>query len=299
MPPNPSRTAALWCPAYPLADVTALSRTRGGAADLARRCDWSVVESPLLSRHLGPGAWLAASERRNDFAALLTHDILIAGRGGYGCLDLLEAVPARLARPPLLIGYSDLTVLHAAWWVRGWGETLYGFMPGVAAGERSLATTATLAAGKAMEFASSSADAATVVRAGHAEGPLFAGCLRVLAGLVGTPWMPALAGNILGIEDIDERPYRIERDLRQLELAGCLVGVRALVTNAFPAESPAGYAGPSVAEVVCSIADRLDIPAIVGLPFGHHADPLTLACGRTTTLECGTDGHWRLRQHER
>lgn len=299
MPSTPSKTAALWCPAYPLADDAALIRARNGAAELSRQCGWTMAESPLLGRHLGPGAWLPADERRADLAALLTHHVLIAARGGYGCLDLLESLPVHLDHPPLLIGYSDLTILHAAWWVRGWGETLYGFMPGVAAGERSLSTTATVAKGQAIEYGPSSVDAITVVQSGSAEGPLFAGCLRVLAGLVGTPWMPVLAGAILAVEDIDERPYRVERDLRQLELAGCLVGVRGLVTNYFPVGSPAGYSGPSALDVVRSVTERLKIPALVGLPFGHHGDPLTLACGRTTTMECRMDGHWRLRQHPR
>lgn len=283
----------MWCPAYPLADATALEQARSGAGELARRCGWRLTESPLLQRHIGVGAWLPAAERRADLAALFDHDVLIAGRGGYGCLDLLDDLPASHARPPLLIGYSDLTVLHAAWRVRGWGESLYGFMPGVSAGERCLSTTAALANGQALEFGLSTIDAATVVRTGHAEGPLFAGCLRVLAGLVGTPWMPDLTGCILAVEDIDERPYRVDRDLRQLELAGCLAGVRGLVTNAFPAASPTGYAGPSAADVVRSVADRQGIPALVGLPFGHHADPLTLPCGRMATLDC-QQTTWRL-----
>jgi muramoyltetrapeptide carboxypeptidase len=296
--PTRSRTAALWCPAYPLADAQALARARAGAAALAGRCGWTVVEAPLLGRHLGPGAWLPAEQRGAELAALFVRDVLIAGRGGYGCLDLLAALPARCDRPPLLIGYSDLTVLHAAWRVRGWGETLYGFMPGVAAGGRSLATTADLAQGRAVAHDQALIAEAAPVRPGRAAGPLVAGCLRVLAGLVGTPWMPDLAGTILALEDIDERPYRVARDLRQLELAGCLAGVRGLATNAFPAEAPAGYAGPSAAEVVGALAGRLGIPALVGLPFGHHPDPLTLACGRETLLECGAAG-WRLEQQPR
>jgi muramoyltetrapeptide carboxypeptidase len=143
-------------------------------------------------------------------------------------------------------------------------------------------------------------DAATVpevrvVRHGAAQGPLFAGCLRVLAGLVGTPWMPDLRGRVLALEDIDERPYRIDRDLQQLHLAGCLAGVVGLVTNAFPATLPAGYRGPSSGDIVRAWAERLGVPALVDLPFGHHADPLTLACGRATTLRAG-HGTWSLEQ---
>lgn len=294
MPPS----VFLWCPAYPLPPARqepALTAARSFVSALAG----NLTISPDFIGWLGEGAWGPAVQRQATFRRALSADLLLAGRGGYGCLDLLDEVAAHSGPLPGLIGYSDLTVLHAAWAVRGGPETLYGFMPGVPHGPRALNSTISLYQGAGQRWDGALLPEVRVVRPGVAQGPLFAGCLRVLAGLVGTPWMPALAGTILAIEDIDERPYRVERDLRQLELAGCLVGVRGLVTNDFPAGSPAKYSGPSAIDVIRSVSERLKIPALVGLPFGHHGDPLTLACGRATTVECGMNGHWRLRQHER
>jgi muramoyltetrapeptide carboxypeptidase len=286
------RSLYLWCPAYSLVDHQQVERALAGATVFAEGTGLVLAPSPALAVHRNPGDWPPAEDRLADLRRGLGHQVLLAARGGYGCLDLL---PAMVPSPslPFLIGYSDLTVLHAAWAVTGAGETLYGFMPGVDHGPRALDSAVRMFNGEGNTLGQAGCPEAAVVRAGTAEGPLFAACLRVLTGLVGTPWMPCLAGRVLALEDIDERPYRIDRDLHQLFLAGALDGVVALVTNAFPCTLPPGYLGPGMAAVVARWAERLAIPALVGVPFGHHADPLTLPNGRRTRLEADDHG-WRL-----
>jgi muramoyltetrapeptide carboxypeptidase len=265
------------------------------AGHFAARAGLDLSVSPLLTRHPGVGAWLDRAERGADLARALEHDVLLAARGGYGCLDLLDALPAgRPRRGAVVVGYSDLTVLHAAWQARGWGETVYGFMPGIPAGARALESAAAMLAGQGMTLGPASDPAVAILRPGAAEGRLFAACLRVLAGLVGTDAMPALAGCILAIEDIDERPYRIDRDLHQLWRSGRLADVTGLVGGIFPAALPADYRGPDTAAVLRSWGERLGIPVIAGLPFGHHADPVALPCGRPARLAATGDG-WELR----
>lgn len=289
-----SRNAYLWCPGYPLADAAQRRRAVAAARALAEAAGCVLVASPLLARHLAPGAWLPADERVADLRRGLACDLLIAARGGYGCLDLIDPLLAETrTRLPTLIGYSDLTVLHALWQRRGWGESLYGFMPGVAPGARALASTRTLLAGEGLALGGTDAPAALVLRPGTARGELFPACLRVLAGLVGTPVMPRLAGAILALEDLDERPYRLDRDFQQLARSGSLAGVVGLVGGTFPAENPPDYGGPAAADICRRWAERLGAPAIFGLPFGHVPDPLTLPRGRIATLVChGTE--WRL-----
>lgn len=284
----------LWCPAYPL-PPNRLEAALAAAAAFARGIACDLAVSQDLPPWSGDGAWPPARQRQAAFRRALGHDLLLAGRGGYGCLDLLDEVAGHDGPLPRLVGYSDLTVLHAAWAVRGGPESFYGFMPGVAHGDRALASAIALTLGHGQTWDAATCAEVRVVRQGMARGPLFAGCLRVLAGLVGTRWMPDLRGRVLALEDIDERPYRIDRDLRQLQLAGCLDGIVGLVTNAFPATLPEGYRGPSSADIVHEWAARLAVPTLINLPFGHHADPLTLACGRMTTMRVGQDG-WSLEQ---
>lgn len=288
MPPS----VVLWCPAYPMPPAKqepALTAARAFVAAIGGE----LRVSKDFSAWLGEAAWAPPTQRQASFRLALTDDLLLAGRGGYGCLDLLDVVAAHAGPLPGLIGYSDLTVLHAAWTVRGGPETLYGFMPGVPHGDRAVASAIAGWQGHGQGWDGGLLPEVRAVRQGVAQGQLFAGCLRVLAGLVGTKWMPDLRGRVLAIEDIDERPYRIDRDLRQLHLAGCLDGVVGLITNAFPAALPPGYQGPSSSDIIGAWAERLGIPALVGLPFGHHADPLTLPCGRSTSLSVDKTG-WRL-----
>ena len=280
----------LWCPAYPLADATALLATQAAAMRFSEALGIGMTCSPQLGRHPGPGAWLPAAERAVDLRMGAGYRWLLAARGGYGCTELLE----NLDRPlPQVIGYSDLTVLHAAQAVLGGPGGLYGFMPGVRHGERALTSAIALARGEGCKV--SSLPESSVLRPGTASGPLFAGCLRVLAGLAGTRWMPNLVGRILALEDIDERPYRVERDLFQLHTSGALRGITGLVFGRFPSGTVPGYAGPSIEQVCARWADHLDVPAIFGLPIGHDSDPLTLAIDRWTTLTARQDG-WELAQ---
>lgn len=287
--------AWLWCPAYPLADASAEVACTTAAERFASALGLALTTSPLLSNHPGLGAWLPAAQRQADvvagIAAVGVDGWLIAARGGYGCLDLLDTLPP--GPLPRLIGYSDLTVLHAAWHVRGARGGLYGLMPGVRHGTRALESAIALARGEAHTFAAMANT--QPLCPGTADGPLFAGCLRVLAGLAGTPWMPDLRGHLLALEDIDERPYRIDRDLHQLHACGALTGVIGLVFGAFPVAVDPRYAGPSAIDICRTWAERLNVPAVFGVPFGHDADPLTLAQCCPTQLRVTTDD-WHMTQ---
>lgn len=289
------RSAYLWCPAYPLTDQSQLARARELGARLADAVEARLVESPLLARLGRAGDWPPADERIADLQRGLGCDWLLAARGGHGCIDLAPALDQALAGRPLpgLVGYSDLTVLHAAWRRRGGPETVHGLMPGVAAGERALASTIACLRGEAQVWTPDRCPEASPLRAGRAEGWLFAGCLRLLAALCGTPHLPSLSGALLALEDVDERPYAVDRDLAQLHAAGALNGVRGLLAGSLRAPLPPGYSGPSARDIAARWADRLAVPAVFGLPMGHEPDPIALPCGRPSRLEVD-GGSWRL-----
>jgi muramoyltetrapeptide carboxypeptidase len=289
----------VWCPAYALSDVAQLQRTEREAAWLAESLGLMPEFSPYLRRAGPPEQWLDVQRRVEECTVALEHRIALAARGGYGCSDLAESVLAHAGeRPGMLIGYSDLTVLHCCWRLRGWGETLYGFMPGVEHGERARATTCELARGGALTLSGATDPTVAVVRSGAARGWCFAACLRVLASQIGTAAMPELSGCILALEDIDERPYQIDRDLQQLFAAGALASVRGLVIGRFPVSLPDGYRGPSLADVAERWASRLAVPTVLGLPFGHDPDPITLPCSRPGELLVEADS-WQLSIAER
>jgi len=285
---------ACWCPAFALTDTAQVAQVRQRAAQLATALGLGWVEAQTLGNLSPPSTWRPSVERVAELQALWQHRVLLAARGGHGCVHLLSDLP-KSSVAPLLIGYSDLTVLHAAWWNRTWGESLYGYMPAAGSGERALATTVALARGEAQKFDSASDPTVLVANPGEATGRLFAGCLSVLAGLCGSSEQPNLREAILAIEDIDERVYRVDRNLEQCWRSGLLKGVTGLVFGRFPATEPTNYGGPDLVALATHWGQRLGVPTVVGLPFGHEPDPLTLACGRLSTLTATATG-WSLTQ---
>ena len=156
-------------------------------------------------------------------------------------------------------------------------------MPALPAAARARHSLITLLQGETQNIDESllhKGETLRIISPGKAEGPMFCGCLSVLASLVGGPCMPDLQGKILCIEDIDERPYAIDRALWQLYLAGHLNGLRALIGGRFPVTDASQQGrGPSLDSIMQEWANRLQIPIAYGLPFGHEDDPIALPCG--------------------
>jgi muramoyltetrapeptide carboxypeptidase len=121
-------------------------------------------------------------------------------------------------------------------------------------------------------------------------GMLWGGNLTVLASLIGCTYMPSSAqtqGGILFLEDVNEHPYRVERMLMQLLDAGILSNQGAILMGGFSAyrlyDNDRGYSLQSAIEAIRKRLPK-SIPILMGLPFGHQADKLTLPVGVKTNL---------------
>jgi muramoyltetrapeptide carboxypeptidase len=285
-------TCYVCCPAYALEGPLKKARALESIEPIARELGMEVVPSPLMDRNLGAGSWLPYEDRRKDIARALEHDLVWAVIGGYGSMHLVgDLMRAKPRRRPKLIGYSDITVLHACWRVRGWGESCYIAVP-PREGGRGTDTLLTLLRGEGYRRSGTVDAGVRVLRAGKARGRCLGACVSVLAGLSGTPAMPDLRGWILAIEDVDERPFQLDFALMQLQLAGALDGVVALVGGSFTHKDRSDYEGPSIDEVLAEWAHRLRVPAISRLPFGHIDDGLAIPCGRRVELACDARGGW-------
>jgi muramoyltetrapeptide carboxypeptidase len=193
---------------------------------------------------------------------------LFCARGGYGATRLLARLGA--AEPPgppkPLIGFSDITALHL--WLQAHGRiSIHGpvltQLPRLAAATRERLFALLESAAPAPPLAGS----ATYL-GGHAEGPLLGGNLSVVTRLLGTPFMPSLAGAILLLEDQGERPYRLDRMWTHLELAGVFGAVRGIVLGSFTGcEEPGAEYGS--AEVLRELAVATGLPCAAGFPIGH------------------------------
>ena len=121
---------------------------------------------------------------------------------------------------------------------------------------------------------------------GHSfEGTLWGGNLSMVAHLIGTPYLPAIDGGLLFLEDVAEHPYRVERMLYQLHHAGVLARQRAILLGAFTEYTlTAQDDGYDLDTVVAQLRARIGVPIYTGLPFGHVRDKLTLPVGGRATL---------------
>ncbi len=205
---------------------------------------------------------------------------VFAARGGYGAMRLLPSL--KLGAPKHLVGFSDITAVHLAAQRAGW-RSVHG--PVLTQLGRSPADV-TQRLWDVLEGRAVPALTGTrTVRGGVAEGPLLGGNLSVLTRLIGTPWMPDLRGCVLLLEDVGERPYRLDRMWTHLDLSGLLAGVRGVAFGEFTGcDEPNG---PTSAEVLDELAGKLDVPVAAGFQVGHGDVNFPVSLGTPVRLDAG------------
>ena len=282
---EPGSRVALVSPAGPLRDERDLER----AIENTRSLGWE----PVLGRHvLDHEGYLAGPDEHrladlNAFAADSSIDAIWCVRGGYGAMRLLDGldIEAWRVRQKALIGYSDITALHAAL-VAGAGLVTYH-------GPTARATLTDFTRDSFRQIVTRGAAGYRVsggdircLHPGRARGRLVGGNLALIAALVGTPYAFDLEGAILVIEDVNEAIYRIDRMLMQLWLSGGMRKVAGLAFGQFteiPAE-PSDADRP-LERVLREFADRCGVPAVAGMPVGHVADHITFPIGALAELD--------------
>jgi muramoyltetrapeptide carboxypeptidase len=275
-PPNPERVAL----------VEPMFAAHGYRVRLYPGC--SMQEGEYLA---GPDA-----ARLADLHAAFADDEVAAIhciRGGYGCLRLLDRIDADLMRrhPKLLMGYSDITALHALLATLGI-PSLHAPMaasdivrPGREADRDALFALLRggCVAGTVLAPALGEGDAATTAALrvpGVAEGRLVGGNLSMVAHLLGTPWAWDARGAIVFLEDVSEEPYRVDRYLTQMRLAGVLDAAAGFVLGSFTDQaSPL----PQLAEALRPLGK----PVLGGWPTGHGTPNRPLPLGLRARLDAG------------
>lgn len=219
--------------------------------------------------------------------------MVIALRGGYGMSRLLDRLDfARIAASgKLIVGHSDITALQLPLLKAG-GLSFAGPMicDDFTREEQSAFTMAQF-----WECVTSRAHTIAARAIGNpaldVAGTLWGGNLTMLVHLAGTPYFPQVDDGILFVEDINEHPYRVERMLLQLLHAGVLSRQRALVLGDFSGYRLSDYDnGYDVEAMLDFLRERLGIPVLTGLPFGHVRDKATLAVGAQARLVSDADG---------
>jgi muramoyltetrapeptide carboxypeptidase len=213
-------------------------------------------------------------------------DAVMAARGGYGAHRWLEEAAfdrAREVRKPV-VGFSDMTAIHAGIGCAGL-RSIHG--PVVTQlGDLPRADDAHL-----VDLLSSSGpivlEGEEAIASGRAEGMLVGGNLSVLVPLVGTRFEHIPDGSILLIEDVQEAPYRIDRMLTHLRLAGRFARVAGVAVGEMVGCLAPREGEPTVEEVLRDRLGDLGVPVVRGLPFGHGRKNLGLPLGSRAILDAG------------
>ena len=278
----PGDRVAVVAPASPFAP----EELEAGAAELRRLGFDPVHTEAVFARDeylAGP-----ADVRARDLLDAWTDPsvaAIVAARGGYGSVQLLPMLNAEVFRehPKAFIGFSDNTSL-LTWLTQECG--IVGFhgpmiehrlARGAAGYDADTFDRCLRQAQPAGEIAHPRLE--TLAR-GEASGELTGGTLSILTASLGTPFaFDPPAGAVLFLDEVAERPYRLDRMLTQLRLGGCFARVSAVVFNELPrCDEPGGT--PTARDTVRAVLRDFRGPILFGLPSGHTDGPtLTLPFG--------------------
>lgn len=270
-----------------VAPASAFDRSRfdEGLAEIARLGLRPVLTEGLFDRR----GYVAGSARRR--AAALTAAwrdpavaAVIGARGGYGSAQLLPLLDGADVgeTPRAFIGHSDLTALLTFLTLHCGVVCFHGPMVvnlggGAGAYDADSFRRALMSDASMGELA---ADGIEVLRPGDVRGPLLGGTLTQLAASLGTPqaFSPP-AGYVLLLDEVGERPFRIDRMMTQLIGSGALARAAAVVCGEFPGcDEPDGRL--TGRGVVAGLLDAFPGPVLFGLPTGHTTGPaLTVPLG--------------------
>ena len=292
------RTFELIAPSGYPHDPEVLHRALHRLRAQGHRVDGEEAAKRRFQRFAGTDGERAADLNRLADPSRELPDVVLAVRGGYGAVRILhgldyEGLQRRLADQPIaLVGHSDFTAIQMALLARAGVKTFGGpmLMSDFGAEELSEFTMRhfwSAVTQPTITIASNTPQAQNV----DVSGTLWGGNLAVLASLVGTPYMPPVQGGILFVEDVNEQPFRIERMIYQLHLAGILAQQQALVLGDFTGGKPYEYDnGYDLHAMVEQVRSLIGIPLVTGLQFGHVHNMVTLPVGAEARLVANAHG---------
>ena len=299
---NPGNTLGIVSPASPAPDPKNIDRAAANLEKLGFKIKFA---RNVRKRH----GFLAGTdrERAGDLMHMFTdrnvHGIICV-RGGYGAARLLPLLDYKAIRAnaKVFVGYSDITALHCAFLKKANLVSFHGpmlnsdfsndEMPKFSLQSFLHAVQQTKEYPKSGRGISKGyqCDTIKVLRRGIARGQLIGGNLSIICTMIGTPWQPVFKGRILFLEDLGEQPYRVDRMLTHLlncgllqQVAGIAIGVNKDCED--PRANKGGEYRQSLEEVFRERLLPLEVPVIIGLPFGHVPLNATLPVGANVLLD--------------
>lgn len=222
---------------------------------------------------------------------------ILCARGGYGCVHLLDGIPIReiADNPKWLVGFSDISALHALWQKAGVASLHAPMAKHLTLQPWHPATCEILRILRGDTRFEYRVVPSSFNRRGTARGKLIGGNLAVLNGLASTPYdildKDFAKNSILFIEDISEAIYAVERMLERLWLAGTFNSISGLVVGQFTEYRP-DRNHPSMESMISTFLDKrgIGLPVAFGFPAGHVDDNYPLIEGAEVELTVNPGG---------
>ncbi|MGB9729866.1 MAG: S66 peptidase family protein [Thermoprotei archaeon] len=259
---------------------------------------FDVYLGKTVKKLINRGYFSASDEERaNDLNEMFSNEkikAIFCASGGYGSMRILPLLDYDLIKrnPKIFVGYSDITALLIAIHQKTGLIVFHG--PMVASDMHNLSEYTKHNMMKVLMNDEPLGEILNpidgplirVINDGRSEGDLIGGNLSLIVSTLGTPYEIDTEGKILFIEDTNEAPYRVDRMLTQLILAGKLDNVKGIIICEFKNYEPSKPKYTfSLEEVIQDRIGRLNIPAIYGLCCGHGEHKITLPIGVKTTLD--------------
>lgn len=218
--------------------------------------------------------------------------LIFCSRGGYGAVHLLEQLNFDRIKinPKWLLGFSDITALHSTFQRNGIMSIHAPMAKHFAVegdSDLSVQYIKDVITGKPLDYTISVSS--HLNRQGEATGRLFGGNLSVLTSLLGSKYIYIPKDGMLFIEDIGEKPYKVDRMFRQLKISGIFNKIKGLIIGQFTEyeEDPNMYEG--LYESIFTVINEFSFPVCFDFPAGHTKLNFPLIMGENATLTVGKD----------
>lgn len=214
--------------------------------------------------------------------------LIFCSRGGYGTIHLLDRLNFDRIRknPKWLLGFSDITALQAAF-MSNRIMSIHGPMTEhfskEGATDLSVLFTKAAISGKPLDYTIPTENR-HLNREGKATGTIFGGNLSVFAGILGSKFAKIPRNGILFLEDIAEKPYRVDRMIYQLKLAGVFDKIKGLIVGQFTEFEEDNQMYGTLYESILSAVKEYTFPVCFGFPVGHVKTNLPMIIGGNATL---------------
>jgi muramoyltetrapeptide carboxypeptidase len=276
----PGDTVGIAAPAGPF-DPTKFMKGKAVLESMGFR---TFFDEGIFQKH---GFFAGTDVQRADqvnrlFADPAVHAVICA-RGGYGSMRILRFLDFKIIQnnPKIFVGFSDISVLLFMLHARCSLVTFHGPVVTTLANTDEQTIAAMLRVMTADKIFDLKPEKGIALKPGVCSGVVVGGNLTTLCHLAGTPYTPNFNGKILFLEDRGEAPYRIDRMLTQMKLAGCFEGLKGLFLGSFEACGKLD----DIFRIVQEVFNDVNIPILSGFEIGHARVNITIPIGLRATLD--------------